>query len=93
MRTLEVLLSFDRFNHKKFANIFVEQDSSINNWHEYEKETDIINVKDKQDLFMSYFDDSYFLKPFDFNTNHDPFFRWSIVRLDVPDWKWHLNHI
>ena len=93
MKTLENLFSIEQFDYKKFANIFVEQDIRINNWYKYEKESDIINIKVKEDLFLSYFDESHFLKPFKFNQNYNPFFKWSTMRLDIPDWKWHLKHI
>ena len=90
---LETIFSLPGYNYKKFANIFVQQDTKINNWSKYEKQSDLINVKNKQDLFTSYLEDDEILAPFDYNNYYSPFDRWSIMRTDMKDFRWHLKHL
>ena len=93
LHTLETLFSLSNYNYQKFANIFVQQDTKINNWSQYEKESDLINIKNKNDLFTSYLDDDEIVAPFDFNKYYSPFYRWSAMRTDIKDFKWHLKHL
>jgi len=91
--SLETIFSFPNYNYKKFANIFVQQDTQINNWSEYEKESDLINIKNKNDLLTSYLDEDEMVAPFDFNKYYSPFYRWSTMRTDIKDFKWHLKNL
>jgi hypothetical protein len=93
LHTLETIFSLPSYNHKKFANIFVQQDTQINNWSQYEKESDLINIKNKNDLFTSYLEEDEIVAPFDFNKYYSPFYRWSAMRTDIKDFKWHLKNL
>jgi len=52
---------------------------------------DYIEINRFTDLLLSSLEKKYYLSPFDFINDGNPFLRWAKTRINTPDWMWYLR--
>ncbi len=92
--TLETLFGWEKYPYRTFANLFVTEDPIINTLNEKSvKKDDIIIGSVVSDMILSKSDKNDWFVPFDFCDFSNPFSRFAKLRVDAPDWKFHLGKL
>lgn len=83
----ELYKRFEEFNPLKTPIIYMNQQAK----NSHIKENSNMEIKNREDLLLSEIDDSYYLYPFEWTNQGNPFLRWSKTYLSSTDWSWYLE--
>ncbi len=87
---LEGVFRYSPIKPSDFAFIFFQQ--QIPKDHIY-TDSDIIVADKKLDIYLSHLNENNLFFPFSESRNYDPYFKWSVLKSHIPDFRWHLKQL
>ncbi|MDC7222369.1 MAG: hypothetical protein PQJ60_01445, partial [Spirochaetales bacterium] len=85
----EAYTDMDRFDWSRYGVIFTSQ--SAGSYLNLLQEGDLFDCRSLNDLMLSSLENSYYLNPFDFVNDGNPYLKWAKTRVSSPDWLWYLQ--
>jgi len=86
---MEMFFGIEGFTWSDYSIIFTAQNRG--SFYQALRPGDLIASDNFNDLFLSSLDEEYYLSPFDFINDGNPYLKWSKTRINTADWMWYLQ--